>query len=148
MRILIVDDQKLAREGIRVLLKRDPDMQVVGQARNGREAIDLTRQLAPDVVLMDIGLPDMDGVKATQELLTDQPNTHVLILTQYVDDALVGIAVRKGAKGFVFKSEMASDLLPALRALFNGGDYYSPTVSKLLADWNKSLPGSDPLKPD
>ncbi len=138
MRILIADDQELAREGLKALLRRAEDMEIVGEARGGREAITLTQQLSPDVVLMDIGLPEMDGLQATHELLEGRPNTHVLIITQYVDDVLLKIAIRRGAKGFVSKSEMAGELIPALRALVKGSEYYSSSVSKLIAEWNKN----------
>ncbi len=136
MRILIVDDQKLERSVIHTLIQRAHDVEVVGEARGGQEAIALTAQLTPDLVVMDIDLPDLDGLSAIPQIHDRHPSARVLILSRYLDDFLVQTAIRKGAKGFVSKSEMTSELVSAMRALDKGGCYYSSSVSHLLAKGN------------
>lgn len=132
LRVLIVDDQELTRRGLRSLLERETDFQVVGEARDAQQAIRASYELAPNIVLMDINLPGVDGLQTTRQVRQAPTAPEVLIVTGYMDEFLVRVAKEKGAKGFIFKDEMTSDLSPALHALASGESYYSPGVTKLL----------------
>jgi DNA-binding NarL/FixJ family response regulator len=132
--VLIADDDHLMRAGLAELLTVDPDIQIVGQAATGREAVDLTRRLSPDVVLMDVRMPDLDGIAATRELVTAAPNTKVLILTTFeLDDYLFG-ALRAGASGFLLKRTRPEDLIAAVHTIADGDSLLSPSVTRRVID--------------
>lgn len=132
--VLLVDDHRILRDGIKALLSHSPEFRVIGEADNGVEAVRFCRSARPDLVLMDIGLPGLNGIEATTEILRSFPGTRVIILSIYDDEQSVVSAIRSGARAFVLKKASAGDLLEALRAVAEGGSYLSPQVSdKLLA---------------
>jgi DNA-binding NarL/FixJ family response regulator len=132
MRVLIVDDQKLVRQGLHIILSRAQGVQVVGEARDGQEAVDLTRDLSPDVVLMDVRMPRLNGLLAAQQIAALDSPALVLMVAMQCDEETVRQALQNGAKGFVAKSEMYSELIPALQALGEGRCYYSASIVKML----------------
>src|SRR3984893_1750834 len=146
--ILLVDDHKILRDGIRTILERTPDFRVVGEADSGSDAVSQSRKLHPDVVLMDIGLPGMNGIDATSEVLRHCPDAKVMMLSMYDDENSVVAAFRSGVRAFLLKKASSSDLLDALRTVSKGGSYLSPEVSDHLltriqrGDWEgKGIPG-------
>ena len=134
IRVLLADDQALVRAGFRVLLESAPDVEVVGEAANGEEAVALAAQVRPDVVLMDIRMPVLDGLEATRRIVADGglEGTRVLILTTFEVDEYVFEALRVGASGFVVKDIEPADLLQAVRVVARGEALLSPTVTRRL----------------
>jgi DNA-binding NarL/FixJ family response regulator len=132
--VLLVDDHTILREGLRALLGFHEDVQVVGEARDGEEAIALTGQLHPDVVLMDIAMPGMDGIAATRAIRARYPRTHVLILTQHEDRQYVLPLLKAGASGYVLKRALGDDLITALRTVARGETFLYPTVASMLVE--------------
>jgi len=132
--IVLVDDHKLMRDGVKTILERSPDFRVVGEAESGAEAVQFCRKTSPDIVLMDINLPGMNGIEATVELLRHCPGVKVVILSMYDDENSVVSAIRSGARAFVLKKASSAELLDALRTVARGGSYLSSQVSdRLLA---------------
>jgi DNA-binding NarL/FixJ family response regulator len=129
-RVLIADDEDLMRAGLAELLTADPQIEVVGQASTGREALERARRLAPDVVLMDVRMPDMDGITATRELLRTAPAVRVLILTTFEQDDYVFGALRAGASGFLLKRTRPEDLIAAVHTIAAGDALLSPSVTR------------------
>ncbi|SRR5579883_435218 len=130
--VLLVDDHKIMRDGIKAILSRGSEFRVVGEAENGRDAVQFTRRLNPHLVVMDIGLPGLNGVETTQEILRVQPDCKVVVLSMYDDENSVMGAIRAGARGFVLKRASDMDLVEALRMVAAGGIYLSPQVSDRL----------------
>ena len=130
--IVLVDDHKLVRDGVKTILERGAEFHVVGEAENGADAVQLCRKAQPDLVLMDIGLPGMNGIEATTELLRHCPNVKVVILSMFDDENSVVSAIRSGARAFVLKKASSGELLDALRAVARGGSYLSSQVSDRL----------------
>ena len=130
--ILLVDDHKIMRDGIKAILQRSSEFSVSGEAENGADAVQICRKTHPDVVLMDIGLPGLNGIEATTEILRHCPDTKVIILSMYDDEHSVVSAIRSGARAFVLKKASDNDLLDALRTVAKGGSYLSPQVSDRL----------------
>lgn len=145
IRIVIADDQQLIRAALRALVDSAPDVDVVGEAGDGRAAVELCRRLRPDVVLMDVRMPVMDGLDATQQIRADVPATQVIILTTYHLDAYVVRAVRMGAAGFLLKDGEAEDLLRGIRAAHSGEALMSPAALRTLLDAFADSPGPDPI---
>jgi DNA-binding NarL/FixJ family response regulator len=133
-RVLIADDDDLMRAGLAELLTADPAIEIVGQASTGREAVDRTRRLAPDVVLMDVRMPDMDGIAATRELSRIAPDTKVLILTTFEQDDYIFGALRAGASGFLLKRTRPEDLIAAVHTVAAGDSLLSPSVTRRVID--------------
>ncbi len=133
LRILLVDDHTILRVGLRAYLRYHDDMEVVGEARNGVEAAELARELRPDVVLMDIAMPDMNGIQATSAILQEQPATRVLILTQHENPQYVLQLLQAGAAGYVLKDVLGTELLTAIRTVARGETFLSPAVGQILA---------------
>ena len=127
--MLLVDDHKIVRDGIKTILERTPDFRVVGEAESGSDAVSLSRKLHPDLVLMDIGMPGMNGIEATSEVLRHCPHSRVMVLSMYDDENSVVAAFRSGARAFLLKKASSADLLDALRAVSKGGSYLSSQVS-------------------
>lgn len=130
--VLLVDDHKIMRDGIKAILKHSDEFHVVGEAENGVDAVHICRTSRPGIVLMDIGLPGLNGLEATTEILRHVPETKIIILSMYDDEHSVVSAIRSGARGFVLKKASDNDLLEALRTVARGGSYLSPQVSDRL----------------
>lgn len=130
--IVLVDDHKLVRDGVKTILERGTEFRVVGEAENGVDAVQLCRKSQPDIVLMDIGLPGMNGIEATTELVRHCPTVKVIILSMYDDENSVVSAIRSGARAFVLKKASSTELLDALRTVARGGSYLSSQVSDRL----------------
>jgi DNA-binding NarL/FixJ family response regulator len=127
--VVLVDDHKIMRDGIKTILERTPDFRIVGEADNGSDAVRLCKKLHPDVVLMDIGLPGMNGIEATTEVVRHCPTVKVMILSMYDDENSVVAAFRSGARAFLLKKASSADLVDALRTVSKGGSYLSSQVS-------------------
>jgi DNA-binding NarL/FixJ family response regulator len=130
--VLLVDDHKIMRDGIKAILKHSEEFHVVGESENGSDAVQACKRLRPQIVLMDIGLPGLNGIEATTEILRHTPETKVVILSMYDDEHSVVSAIRSGARAFVLKKASDNDLLDALRTVAKGGSYLSPQVSDRL----------------
>lgn len=128
IRIVIVDDHELLREGIKAMLSREADLEVVGEAADGRTALTRCKELTPDVVVLDLRLPDMDGVEVCQQLQQELPQTAVLMLTTFTDADLVLAAVKAGAKGYVVKDVLGMDLKRSIRSVSRGEVAMDPKV--------------------
>lgn len=138
IRILLVDDQQLLRQGIKLLLDLEPGLQVVGEANNGQEALELFERLKPDVTLMDIRMPVMDGVAATQQLRQRWPDSKIIILTTFDDETYVFEGLRAGALGYLLKDVSSQELAQAIRTVNAGGALIEPSVArKVLAEFSR-----------
>ncbi|GAB4532087.1 MAG: response regulator transcription factor [Anaerolineales bacterium] len=145
--LLLVDDQRLMRDGLRTLLELEADLQVIAEAENGLQAVESFRQQAPDVVLMDIRMPEMDGVEATRRILAEHPQTKIIILTTFDDDEYVFEALRAGALGYLLKDVSGAELAEAIRTVAAGGALIEPSVArKVLAEFSR-LPAASPGEP-
>lgn len=132
IRVLLADDHTVVRQGIRSLLEAEPDIQVVGEASDGREAARFARELKPDVVVMDLAMPEMDGLQATRQIKQETPQTQVLALTMHESDDYFFRVLQVGALGYVLKRAATSDLLAAVRAVARGEVFLYPAVAKKL----------------
>ena len=146
IRILLVDDQAIIRQGLRSMLEPNPDMEVIGEAENGQRAIEQIPALRPDVVLMDIRMPVMDGVAATQAIAQHYPQTRVLVLTTFDDDEYVAQSMRLGAKGYLLKDTEPEELALAIRSVHKGHTQLGPGLfEKAIAPI--STPAQPPIEP-
>ena len=144
IRILLADDHVMVRQGFKLILAAQPDMEIVGEADNGREAVELAGKLHPDVVVMDVAMPDLNGIEATRRLIASSPRTRVLALSMHKDSVYVREILRAGARGYLLKDAFDRDLLSAVRAVAGGEGYLSPTVSDaVLTDYRRHV--TDPL---
>jgi two-component system, NarL family, response regulator NreC len=134
IRILLADDHKLMRSGLRVLLEQQSDMAVVGEASDGREAVALAGSLKPDVVVMDIGMPNLNGIEAAHQMTQSFPEIAVVMLSMHSDESYVLRALKAGAKGYLLKDSAESDLIRAVKAVAESKSFFSPAVSKVLLD--------------
>jgi len=134
IKVLIVDDHTLVRQGIRSLLALTADIEIVGEAGDGREAIGKVRQLAPDVVLMDLAMPKMGGLEATRRIRREFPATKVLAVTQYDDSEYVIPVIEAGARGFVTKMASPLELASAIQAVYRGDSFLSPSAAAILVE--------------
>jgi DNA-binding NarL/FixJ family response regulator len=132
IRIVLVDDHALVRQGFRRILEEDPGLQVAGEAGSAEEGISLVRQQRPDVVLMDMAMPDANGIQAAREILRERPETKVLVLSMYSDAQYVRSALDAGVSGYILKSALETDLTRAVRAVAAGQQYLSPELSGVL----------------
>jgi DNA-binding NarL/FixJ family response regulator len=132
--VLLADDQPLLRMGFRMVLESQDDLSVVGEAADGREALELARRLAPDVVLMDVRMPGMDGIEATRLIVEEGLRSRVLILTTFDLDEYAHAALRAGASGFLLKDALPNDLLSGIRAVASGDAVVAPSVTRRLLD--------------
>lgn len=129
LRVLIADDHQIMREGLRALVDRQPDMETVGEADNGRAAVALAQQLRPDVVVMDVSMPELNGLKATERLKKLCPEIKVLTLTRHADDSYLRQLLQAGACGYVLKQSASTQLISAIRAVAGGGTYLDTAVT-------------------
>jgi DNA-binding NarL/FixJ family response regulator len=130
--ILIVDDHKITRDGLSALVEKQLDMKVVGEAENGREALKLTKKLAPDVVIMDISMPELNGIDATRQILDVSPSTKVIALSMYSDKRYVEGMLSAGVSGYLAKNCAFGDLVDAIRAAINNTAYLSPGIANIV----------------
>lgn len=147
IRVAVVDDQALVRSGFCVLLRSDPDIEIVGEAADGAEAVELAVRERPDVVLMDVRMPGVDGIEATRRITADDRTAacKVLILTTFDLDEYVFEALRAGASGFLLKDTLPDELLAAVRVVADGEALLAPTVTRRLIEAFASRPATDPL---
>jgi two-component system response regulator NreC len=140
IRILLADDHKLVRQGFRLILVSQDDMEVVGETGNGREAVELARTIKPDVVVMDVTMPELNGIEATRRIREISPHIRVLALSVHRDSVYVREIVRAGAEGYLLKESADTDLLAAVRAVAEGNSYLSPEISgAILKDYRKHV---------
>jgi DNA-binding NarL/FixJ family response regulator len=140
--VLLVDDHTVVRQGLRALLESEGDMSVVGEAENGRQAVMLTKKTLPDVVVMDVAMPVLNGIEATRQISKQIPATKVLGLTSYGDDDYVAQLMAAGASGFLIKQTAADDLLRAIRQVKQGKVFFSPEVAKRLLEHKREAIGN------
>jgi DNA-binding NarL/FixJ family response regulator len=139
-RILLADDHAVVRKGFRLILETQPDMEVVGEASNGRDAVALAEQFKPDIVVMDVSMPELSGIEATRRVMDVSPRTRVLALSMHKDSVYVREILRAGAKGYLLKDAADGDLLSAVRAVARGEGYLSPAVSEaVLSDYRRHV---------
>ncbi|MBL8094480.1 MAG: response regulator transcription factor [Anaerolineales bacterium] len=147
IRILLVDDQRLMRDGLRTLLELEADFEIVGEAGDGQAGLDVYDQTRPDVVLMDIRMPQMNGVEATRRLMAREPEARVIILTTFDDDANVFEGLRAGARGYLLKDLSGAELAGAIRTVMSGGALIEPSVArKVFAEFARLAPAARPAE--
>jgi DNA-binding NarL/FixJ family response regulator len=134
IRILLADDHAVVRQGFKMILDAQTDMEIVGEAGNGREAVDLVEKLKPDVVVMDVAMPELNGIEATRRVTDLSPHTRIIALSMHKDSVYVREVLRAGARGYLLKDSGAGDLLSAIRAVARGEGYLSPAVSNAVLD--------------
>lgn len=151
IRVLLADDHTLVRQGLRALLEREADIKIIAEARNGREAVHRAIALKPDIVVMDISMPQLNGFEATQRIAAECPETKVVALSMHKAEHHVHSLLRAGARGYVPKDAPASELLAAIRAVHGGGCYLDPKISAQVVDGyldgNKPRAQHEPLTP-
>ncbi len=147
-RILIADDHDVARGGIRALLENHPGWEVCGEAKDGRETVELVAKTKPNLILLDIGMPNLNGLEATRQILATAPDALILILTMHDTDQLVREVLRAGARGFLFKSDAGRDLVTAVEALQHGRTFFTTRVSQLVLNGflDRDQPGEESLE--
>jgi DNA-binding NarL/FixJ family response regulator len=133
--VLLADDHMIVRQGLHSLLSLEPDIEVLGEAENGRQAVQLVARLKPDVVVMDIAMPQLNGLEATRQINKEKISTKVIILSSYSDDELIQQLTEAGIAGYLIKQTAANDLINAIREAHKGNAFYSPSVSKRLFDY-------------
>src|SRR4051794_28865141 len=140
IRILLADDHAMVRQGFRMILGSQPDMEIIGEAGNGREAVEMSGKLLPDVIVMDVAMPELNGIEATRKIIAALPRSRILALSMHKDSVYVREILRAGARGYLLKDSIDSDLLAAVRAVAKGEGYLSPAVSEaVLTDYRKHV---------
>lgn len=132
LQVLIADDHGVVRKGVRALIEQQPGWTVVGEAASGREAAELARSLSPQLVVMDIAMPELNGIEATRRIRSENPGTLVLVLTMHETDAFVQQALDAGAAGILLKADSSELLVPAINAVLDGRPYFSPSIARLI----------------
>jgi len=144
LRILLADDHAVVRQGFRRILESQPDMEIIGEAGNGREAVDLAEKLTPDLIVMDVAMPELNGIEATRRLKESSPRTRVLALSMHKDAVYVREILRAGAQGYLLKDAIDADLVAAVRSVAKGEGYLSPGVANaVLTDYRQHV--TDPI---
>jgi DNA-binding NarL/FixJ family response regulator len=134
MRIVIADDQGMVRQGLKAMIEEQPDMKVVGEAQDGWQVVELAKKLSPDIIIMDISMPNLNGVEATRQILEEKPNTKIIALSMYPHKRYVTEMLKAGASGYVLKSYLFDELVKALDAASAGKHYLSPQITDVLVD--------------
>jgi DNA-binding NarL/FixJ family response regulator len=142
--VLLADDHTIVRQGLKLILAAHADLEVVGEAANGNEAVELARKLHPDIVLIDVAMPELNGIDATKKMVQADPRLKVLVLSMHKEGVYVREILRAGARGYILKDAIDTELLNAVRSVARGDGYISPAVSgALLSDYRKNV--TDPL---
>ena len=140
LRILLADDHGVVRKGLRFLLETEPDLEVIGEAADGRQAVDMTGELHPDVVVMDIAMPRLNGIDATGQIVRQHPEVGVIMLSMYSDEEYLVRTLTAGAKGYLLKDSAETDLVRAVHSVSDGKPFFSPAIAKtLLEDYVRRL---------
>jgi DNA-binding NarL/FixJ family response regulator len=140
IKILLADDHTLIRGGLRLIVEQQPDMTVVGEAEDGRQAVTLAASLHPDIAVLDIGMPNLNGIEAAKQITQGEPRTAVVVLSMHRDETYILRALKAGVRGYLLKDSAQSDLVRAIRAVADGKSFFSPAVSKvLLEDYVRKL---------
>lgn len=140
IKIILADDHTVIRSGLRALLERQPDFTVVAEAEDGRQAIQLAAAHAPDVIVMDVAMPNLNGIEATRQIATAQPKVAIVVLSMHSDESYVMRALKAGARGYLLKDSAEADLIQAIRTVVLGKSFFSPAISKmLLEDYGRNL---------
>ncbi len=144
IRILLADDHKITREGLRSLISKQSDMEVVAEAENGRDAVGLAKELRPDVIIMDVSMPDLNGIEATKQILSESENVKVVALSMHSDNLFVSEMLKSGASGYMLKDCAFEELDRAIREVVRGNTYLSPMISGVVVeDYLRKLNKSD-----
>jgi two-component system, NarL family, response regulator NreC len=144
IKILLADDHTIVRQGLKLILSAHPDLQVVGEAANGKEAVEMAARLKPDLVLMDVAMPDLNGIEATRRMVEANPRQRILVLSMHKEAVYVREILRAGARGYILKDVIDTELLNAVRSVARGDGYISPAVSgALLNDYRQNV--TDPV---
>jgi len=134
IRILLADDHTVMRNGLRLLLERQPNLTVVGEASDGRETVRLAEQLSPNLVVMDIAMPNLNGIEAARQIGTSNPDIAIIILSMHSDESYVIRALKAGARGYLLKDSAEGDLIAAIHAITDGKSFFSPAISRILVE--------------
>jgi two-component system, NarL family, response regulator NreC len=134
IRIILADDHTVIRSGLRLLLEQQPDFKVVAEAEDGRQAVQLVAEHHPDVVILDIGMPRLNGIEATRQIVAQEPHPNVVILSMHSDESYVLRALKAGARGYILKNAADADLIRAVRAVSEGKSFFSPVIGKMLLE--------------
>jgi two-component system response regulator NreC len=134
IRILLADDHTVMRSGLRALLERQSDFQVIGEAADGHQAVELAEKLSPDVAVVDVAMPRLNGLDATQQITSKYPAIAVVVLSMHSDEGYIIRALKAGARGYLLKDSAEADLISAIRAVHEGKAFFSPVISKMLAE--------------
>jgi len=134
IRIVLADDHTVMRAGIRLVLERQPDLHVVGEASDGRKAVNAVERVHPDVVVMDIAMPNLNGIEATRQIVANGAAVSIVVLSMHSDEEYVLRALKAGARGYLLKESAEADLIAAVRAVIGGKSFFSPAVSRLLVE--------------
>jgi len=134
IRIVLADDHVVMRNGLRLLLERQPNFEVAGEAANGREAVEICEKLKPDVLVLDIAMPNLNGIEAARQISTKLPQIAIVILSMHSDESYVLRALKAGARAYLLKDSAEADLINAIRAVSEGKAFFSPAISKMLVD--------------
>ena len=138
VKILLADDHTIVRQGLKLILSAHPDMEVVGEAANGREAVEMADKLRPDVVLMDVQMPELNGIEATKKMVAAQPRIRILVLSMHKESVYVREILKAGARGYILKDAIDTELLNAVRSVAKGDGYISPAVAGALNETAKN----------
>jgi DNA-binding NarL/FixJ family response regulator len=140
IRILLADDHTILRQGLKLILSSQPDLQVVGEAANGHEVVGLAQELRPDIVLLDVAMPELNGIDATRRMMEANPKLRILVLSMHKEAVYVREILRAGARGYLLKDVIDTELLNAVRSVARGDGYVSPAVSSaLLSDYRQNI---------
>jgi DNA-binding NarL/FixJ family response regulator len=147
IRVLLAEDHAMVRAGLRALLERSDAIEIVGEASNGQEAVEMVTKLVPDLLIMDIMMPRLNGIQSAEHIRTLKLPVNILILSMYSDEGLIRQALKSGVKGYVLKSSVSNELLEAIQSISNGGTYLSTEISALLKENVKSANRSEKTNP-